>query len=320
MANSDTKFMPKVFGWSGVLLGLGTGVWWYFHLPTAGKGGLVLAVGATLMPLVWEKVGVACKMSWIAMLFLLFAVEYRAIDEDKQLSAQELTIDFKKISDQANDNLKRILSDEHTSFTGLLQTQQDNFAALLAKQRGLFDRQQEMIESLNGHLLPGDEPPPSAASLGCQPYVLISNNTDLITIGPYTSFPTEFPFVPLGLSDFSKLGKPAKVGTYREVISVSKDADGLFVLLLDVRNVDGSIIVRFDEDGFEVGPGFFKRHPNKSTLIVTDLRGTEVLKVVYANKHYLWMRAKIIVNGELIEDTSALPHLCMFPGAGTIEL
>ena len=35
------------------------------------------------MPLFWDKVGIVARMSWIAMLFLLLAVEYRAIDKDR---------------------------------------------------------------------------------------------------------------------------------------------------------------------------------------------------------------------------------------------
>ena len=38
------------------------------------------------MPLFWEKIGVFGKMSWIAMLFLLLGVEYRAIDKEHRVN------------------------------------------------------------------------------------------------------------------------------------------------------------------------------------------------------------------------------------------
>ena len=43
------------------------------------------------MPLFWERVGVIGKMSWIAMLFVLFAVEYRAIDKEREEARSQFT-------------------------------------------------------------------------------------------------------------------------------------------------------------------------------------------------------------------------------------
>ena len=51
----------RVLSWVAALGFLGLGTWWMFYLPTVGKGGIVLAVGATLMPLFWEKTGVVGK-------------------------------------------------------------------------------------------------------------------------------------------------------------------------------------------------------------------------------------------------------------------
>lgn len=78
-----------VLSWMVVAAFLATGAWWlpYSHIPSVGKGGLLLAVGATLMPLFWEKAGVIGKMAWVAMLFLLLGVEYRAIDKDRSDAA-----------------------------------------------------------------------------------------------------------------------------------------------------------------------------------------------------------------------------------------
>jgi hypothetical protein len=100
-AKTPRKF--SILGWLGVLFGLGVGSWWQWHLPTVGKAGLALAIGATLMPLIWEKAGVVCKMTWIAMLFVLLSVEYRAIDRDHDDAVKQQAAAFKLAKDTADD-------------------------------------------------------------------------------------------------------------------------------------------------------------------------------------------------------------------------
>jgi hypothetical protein len=95
-----------VLSWFFVLAFSGCGIWWFFYIPSVGKGGLLLAVGATLMPVFWEKVRVIGKMSWIAMLFVLLFAEYRAIDKDRadfahdqSVARQEEIANFRAITD-----------------------------------------------------------------------------------------------------------------------------------------------------------------------------------------------------------------------------
>lgn len=174
-----------------------------------------------------------------------------------------------------------------------------------------------MIDSANGHLLPGDQPRPSLASLGCDEHPHINRGSYLVSLGEFTFVVDKFPFVPTELNNFNPSNGPYKVvGRSSNFISISKSIDGLLVLSLSLRNKDGSIIVKFDENGFEVGSDFFKRHPDKRTLIVTDLRGEEVLKVVYVNKRYLRLQGKLTLNGQLLFDTSTLQHWCAPSGLG----
>ena len=56
-------------------------IWWLFYTPTIGKAGLALAVVATLMPIAWEKSNGLLRSAWIATVFLLFFVEYAAINK-----------------------------------------------------------------------------------------------------------------------------------------------------------------------------------------------------------------------------------------------
>jgi hypothetical protein len=121
-----SKSKPRVWGmlsWLCVLALFVLGIWWMFHLPTVGKGGLFLAVGATLMPLFWEKVGTIARMSWIAMLFLLLAVEYRAIDKDRADFArdeayrrQEESQKFSGIGTTITNNVQKLLDHSDSEF------------------------------------------------------------------------------------------------------------------------------------------------------------------------------------------------------------
>jgi hypothetical protein len=112
-----------ILSWLCVLALLILGIWWMFHLPTVGKGGLFLAVGATLMPLFWEKVGTIARMSWIAMLFLLLAVEYRAIDKDRADFARdeacrrrEENQKFSNIGTTITNNVQKLLDHSDSEF------------------------------------------------------------------------------------------------------------------------------------------------------------------------------------------------------------
>jgi hypothetical protein len=128
--SESTPRVWSLLSWLFVLALLGLGVWWLFSLPTVGKGGLFLALGAVLMPLFWEKIGVAGKMSWIAMLFVLLAVEYRAIDKEHRdnIEAQK----------QIGEGFKNVLTDQQEKFSTLIQQSQTQFQETVQKQQEQF--------------------------------------------------------------------------------------------------------------------------------------------------------------------------------------
>jgi hypothetical protein len=113
----------RILSWLCVLTLLLLGIWWVFHLPPVGKGGVFLAVGATLMPLFWEKIGAIARMSWIAMLFLFLAIEYRAIDKDRADFArdeagrgQEENQKFADIGTAITNNVQKLLDHSDSEF------------------------------------------------------------------------------------------------------------------------------------------------------------------------------------------------------------
>ncbi|MFZ0278384.1 MAG: hypothetical protein WA254_07950 [Candidatus Sulfotelmatobacter sp.] len=156
--------------WTLVLGLLGLGVYWMFRLPTVGKGGIFLAVGATLMPLFWEKIGVVGKMSWIAMLFLLLAVEYRAIDEEHRKNDLAQQTALKAIGD----GFTGVLTDQRNGFAGLIQQSQAAFAKTTEQASAQFDatmkKAQVGIDAITGGdsfvvVFPKTDEPPTVTSL-----------------------------------------------------------------------------------------------------------------------------------------------------------
>lgn len=78
-----------VAGWIIVGVSLPWGAWLYWHIPTPGKAGMLLALVATILPLVWEDVRAFCRAGLILALVLLVAVEYRAINNEHQQAAAD---------------------------------------------------------------------------------------------------------------------------------------------------------------------------------------------------------------------------------------
>jgi hypothetical protein len=126
--------------WLSVLSGGGVGMWWFLHTPTVGKGGLLLAMGATVLPLFWEKVGVVAKMSWIGMLFILLFVEYRAIDKDRrdneiehELSLERIGKGFAEVTKEQQDSFKRLVEQSNKEFKATTDQASSQFSATMRR-------------------------------------------------------------------------------------------------------------------------------------------------------------------------------------------
>jgi hypothetical protein len=105
MEGSSQPVSPvwRGLSWVALLGFFGAAIWCYFHTPSTGKGGILLAVAASLMPLFWEKISPLERVFWIAMLFTLLRVEYRAINKDQK----DLADKFQGIADQLKDSTQK---------------------------------------------------------------------------------------------------------------------------------------------------------------------------------------------------------------------
>jgi hypothetical protein len=299
--NSNRQRLARISGWALVIISLPWGLWWCFDIPTPGKGGILLALVATFMPLVWEDVQPIGRAALIFTLVVLFGVEYRAIDkehkdyaEEQRLARKEERESFQSLLAKQEASVNQILDQEDQHFKETLgdflkQDKRENtrFGSLLGEQKSLFGRQNEMIESLNGHLLPGDSPLPSLAERGCEGMETDANDY-FIVMKSATSWFHDFPHVVLSIKG-------------RNMITVSKSSDGLLVVSMDIRTDKNILIARFDEQGFEVSPALNRRHPDKSTIIVEDRYGNELVKVRYVNPRALSIETRMTIDGRSVD-------------------
>lgn len=283
----------KLLSWLVVLVFLCAGVSWLFSVPSVGKGGVLLAVGATLMPLFWEKIDVAGRMSWIAMLFILASVEYRAINQDQQETAKKQQETLKQIGDgfkavlttqqtsfsnlisQSQTNFHSLIDDERTNFKGMMtnnlqsQRQQNaNFAALLGQEKELLNNQKELYEFASDKLVPASEPTPPNS---CRSQLPGDVFVFLGTRGNAT-VTNQFPNTILQVKD-------------HDVVSIDRGEGDSLVLSVDMRDASGKMIANLSKNGFIVSKNYelYLLRPDKSTVIIWDGYEKEILKARFLN-------------------------------------
>jgi len=330
----------RVLSWISVVGLLCLGIWWMFSLPTVGKGGIFLAVGATLMPLFWEKIGAAGKMSWIAMLFLLLSVEYRAIDKEHTDYASDQKATRKEERDSFDDLLKTqqagvqsILDQQTRSVQGILDQEQKHFEkmlsnavgaqqqekkaftnllvqheGLLAKQQDMYSAQQEFSEALAGRLVPASDPTPSNA---CTKQGLAPKKDDVMVIlGNNASIVNRFPHPVVQING-------------HDAVSLDRNpATGTIALGIDSRDPKGGIAFRMDKNGTVVRDAkLFALHPNKSTFLIQDEYGEDVLTAQFLNPHTFRITGKFSYCGKSIP--LQIPHFSnscdAYSGGGSIS-
>ncbi len=283
----------KILGWISVLGFLAVGVRWFFHIPSTGKGGVLLAVGATLMPLFWERVCVINRMFWVAMLFVLLAVEYRAIDKDQadaisrqQDALQKIGQGFTNLLTAQQTSFGSLINQSQTNFNSLMRNERDdfdkmlknnlaaqrqenaNFSALVSQQKDLLNKQEELYDFTSNKLLPASDPMPAnrcGSGLPDDVFVFLGTHSN-------TMITNKFPHTVLMIGDHN-------------VISIDRGGTGSLVIYVDMKDASGKIIARLNGDGFIVGKNYelYLLRPDKNTVIIDDGFGSHVLKARFLN-------------------------------------
>jgi len=84
------------------------------------------------------------------------------------------------------------------------------------------------------------------------------------------------------------------------VLVVEQDSHHRIAIDLDLRSKDGRIIARINRNFFVLNSNniLSKERPDRSTIVVTDQEGTEVLRMRYLNPHAIHMTATFYVVGQ----------------------
>ena len=223
------------------------------------------------------------KPFWVALLFGFVFVEMHAIDKDKRESTEVLAAYFKSISDEERENTKAMLEDEHLNFTSILKKQEDHFVStmkelaksenshnlefrsLLDKQQQLFQHQQDTLDFLTGKLLPGTDSMTGSCARDVGP------DDILVSVDSNGYITNRFPHTILRSSSKS--------------IIIDRTKTGALVMSVDIRDKHNEIIVRLDNDGFIVNRNYilYMQRPDKSTILIKDAYGNEMLHARYMN-------------------------------------
>ena len=109
-----------------------------------------------------------------------------------------------------------------------------------------------------------------------------------VFLGKNRYYATDFPYYPLMYE-----GNP--------VFAVERDAAGRVGITVDVRSKDGRIVARIKNGTFIVNRNniLTMKRPDKSTLIVEDQSGNEVLNVRYQNRSVIHFQGTLYLEGRV---------------------
>lgn len=146
------------------------------------------------------------------------------------------------------------------------------------------------LESFEDGLYPANDPDPQ---LACNKTYPLQDKTVALYLGnSRISVPEAmFPWPVLKAQDL-RYRKP--------IITLEKDKIGRIAIDLDVRSKDGRLIARIERNHFVLNANnlMVKHRPDRSTLIVIDQDGNEVLNLRYLNPHSIHLLGQFYVYGQ----------------------
>jgi len=252
----------------------------------------------------WGCVSVICVLSLFE--FGAIAKERRSYQKDRADEAKRLQHNFDAMFKAQKDDFDWTLQQAQRDFSRTIQPLEQLLSGtdvLLSSSQQIANGENEINQSMNGYLLPGSTATPSLKSLNCVGMDMppISPERDyFLLIGGSTWIVDTFPFIALSSKDSS--------------IQINKSGRGYLLVDLEIQNMDGTMVARCDEYGCEVSPRYFKRHPDKSTLIVDDVYGRTVFKEQYLNPHCLVIEGKVLVARQWVDIPGAINGMILRGG------
>ena len=147
------------------------------------------------------------------------------------------------------------------------------------------------LGKLDGWLVPGDDDVKPDCLPSHTPFHInvdssVPENAVSVFLGDSRFVTPTFPYSPLMYN-----AKP--------VLTMDRDDAGRIGITVDIRSRDGKIVARFDKGHFQINANniLSMKRPDKSTLIVEDQDGTEVLNIRYRNRQVIHFLGTLNVEG-----------------------
>ena len=171
------------------------------------------------------------------------------------------------------------------SFDKAQQKETREFGALLKKEDDLFTHEQQLSEALTGKLVPASDPMPENQ---CSP---LEKDQVMMFLGDKSAHAvTTFPHTILRIAG-------------KDVVSIDRSLTGALTILLEIRGEDSRIIARLNKGGFVINRNNELQitRPDKSSLIIEDQYGVEVLNVRYLNRQAFRLTAFLHYLGKPVQ-------------------
>jgi len=295
---------------------------WVRSVPSAGIAIGALGAVGIFVAIKGEKLHEGHKVIWAFITLIFLVTEVRAIRKERtdQADKQAETIEtivrgytteitqnqhnFQTTMSKLDAAIARLDTMNSTNVTAQTE-ERKQFSKLVEKQQDLFERQLEFTEFLNGKLLPASDPMPTNT---CgHP---IQSNDVVLFLGTNAMVTNKFPHTVVKVH-----GKDA--------VSLDRIEDGSLVLSVDMRDASNRIVARLNKNGFVVNSNYplFMLRPDKSTVIIEDQFGEEMLHARFLNRQAFSLSGVLHYKGTTIPlEAPFMQRSCVFYGGVDIAI
>jgi hypothetical protein len=251
--------------------------YWIQRPPALGVSAASLGLVAIIMSIrAEEKWGKGERTAWLILASALMVVEVRAIQQEHDTHEAEMVAaraKEAKASSEERDRFAALLKQEQQHFETTIKNnstgqkyERRQFGTLLKKEDDLFVREEQLTEFLNGRLLPASDPMPPT---NC---VIAGDNVAVFVGSSMGTITNTFPHT---IMEIAK----------HKVVSIDRSESGSLFLTVEMRDSANRIILRLNRNGFVLSSAYDLRplRPDKSTLIIEDATGNELLHARFLN-------------------------------------
>lgn len=315
-------------------LGIVAACWARHTLPYPGISIGFLAAVAGIMS-IRPPMSIPEKLSWAVVLGVFLVAEIHSIRKDKQVANSEAIVSKR----DEDIRFANVLKDQDAAFGKILEAQNNNFSAtegdlkaayqqnqqqfqqtistlvrshtederefsgVLTRQNEEFKAQRDLAEEASGRLVPGDSTTPINACTNH--FQKLALGELLVMTGDNADITSNFPHTILRVGGFPLLSVDRVEGSNSLAVSI------------DMRDRKNRVAFRMDKDGVVNRSNLIVLHPDKSTLLLQDDFGKEVLRAQFLNVNTFRITGSVAYCGHLFAVQSPNMSRICTSGFGT---